>query len=154
MESIPRITPEDTLNIFLINPWPYGVVLTVFWLALTPFLSRFFHTKTFTPILIFGAITNYQCFKLKLFRIHGGTLSFGKKAWFWRPKQLRDSCSPLFLVKIGYSGLVFLSILLSVTISTILSWQLTRGSKVEEISPQIKNSTCCFFLTSTLNGLP
>jgi cellulose synthase/poly-beta-1,6-N-acetylglucosamine synthase-like glycosyltransferase/glycosyltransferase involved in cell wall biosynthesis/O-antigen/teichoic acid export membrane protein len=130
-----------------------GAILTMFWFALTPFISHFFHTKSFTPILIFAPLLIISVISSNYSGFMAGTLSFGKKGLVLATEAITRLLFALVLVGLGFSNLVFLSILFSISISTLLSWQLTRSKHVEEIKAENKQFNMMFFLTSTLNGL-
>ncbi|HVT01509.1 MAG TPA: glycosyltransferase [Patescibacteria group bacterium] len=131
----------------------FGVLLTIIWTLMTPFLSKFFQIRSVAPLIIFAPLWFISVGGSNVSGYLAGTLSFGKKGLVLLSESLIRLVAAVLFVVLGFPDLVFLSILISITISVIFSWFLIDYTRVEDIEAADKKFNLAFFLTSTLNGV-
>ena len=131
----------------------FGVGLSVLWVVLIPHLSSFFQIDTDVPILIFTPIWVISFASSNFSGYLAGTLSFWKKGLLLLTEASTRLIIAFALLALGLSNLVYMSIVLSLTLSFALGWYLIRKGKSVNIPQQYRKFNFLFFITSNLSGI-
>ncbi len=112
----------------------FGIILSTLWFLLTPFLSKFFQTESLVPIILFSPIWFINVASSNFSGFFAGTLSFGKKGLILLTESVARLILAILLVSAGFSNIVFLAIVSSLSISVIVGWLLAKGDQAKEVS--------------------
>lgn len=131
----------------------FGVVLSVLWAISIPYLSHFFQIDNDIPILLFTPIWIISFASSNFSGYLAGTLSFGKKGLLLLVEASVRLLIAFILITVGFSNIVYLSIVASLASSFALGWLMIGKRQAVEISQNYKKFNFLFFVTSNLSGI-
>lgn len=130
-----------------------SALLSLFWLALTPFLMNFFHYDTFLSFIFFAPVWTTGLLLSNYGGYLQGILSFGKLGIISVLEVLVKLAVAVLLISLGLDHFIVLTIPVSMLASLLFTWKATSGIRAEPLEKHETRFNKSFFTASILSGL-
>ena len=130
-----------------------GIILTILWILVTPFLAAYFHINTILPFLLFTPVWLLGIMVINIKSYIEGTLSFAKSAVGLAIGSLGKLVLTLLLIEQGLPQLVLIAIpFASLVELMIVSWFMSRD-RVKPSDEKVAGFDWRYFYSSIITGL-